>query len=182
MKTVFKGRTKKGLPVVIRYLTLVDTRAMWRYINELSRERTFITYQGEKVSLKEERVFVKKQVQKIKEKRKVQLVVWSDGELIGTAAIEMGVRTTRHVGSLGISIRKSFRGMGAGSILLEMIIEEAKRRIPRLEIIKLDAFATNEQAIRLYKKFGFKKHGLLLRGFKLPRGYRDEVLMYKRLR
>ncbi len=178
-KLVFRGKTKKGLPVEIRSVCMADVRPMHAYINELSRERTFITYQGEKVSLAEERAFIKGQLKKIREKKEVQLMVRSHGELIATSAIEMGVRTNRHVGSLGISVKKTFRGSGVGSLLLKIIIEETRRAIPRLEIVTLDVHAPNTLAITLYKKFGFKQYGSLPRGIKLPRGYRDEVFMYK---
>jgi len=59
---------------------------------------------------------------------------------------------------------------------MKRIIEIAQQK--RFEIIKLTVFQTNQQALRLYKKFGFQETGRIKRGVKFPNGtYTDDIIM-----
>lgn len=51
-------------------------------------------------------------------------------------------------------IDKGFQSYGAGSILLKTAIEDLKKNL--FSIYKLEVLRTNEKAIKLYTKFGFK--------------------------
>lgn len=59
---------------------------------------------------------------------------------------------------MNIVVKKSFRNMGIGSLLLKQLIEKSKK----LEIkqINLEVNENNIYAISLYKKFGFKITGI----------------------
>ncbi len=48
-KVIFEGKTEKGFPVLIRYVKNDDVEILNEYINILSREQTFISYQGEEI-------------------------------------------------------------------------------------------------------------------------------------
>ena len=58
----------------------------------------------------------------------------------------------------GIVVRDDYQGKGLGDILTSRILEHAKRL--RLNVISLNVIATNESAIRLYKKHGFETEGV----------------------
>lgn len=178
-KIVFIGKSKKDKTVVIRYPAKSDVEVMCRYINALSAEKTYIRFQGESISLEEEEKFLFFQLQKISKHVAIQLLLFANDELIGTADIEMLNRTDRHVGELGISIAKQFRGEGLGLLLMQVIIEEAIKNLPDLEIITLCVFSNNLIGITLYEKLGFIKYGILPKGVKLLDGYVDLLLMYK---
>lgn len=181
-KIVFKGKSQKGKEIVIRYPTKADLGAMWEYINTLSKERTFISYQGEEISLEDEEKFLNSQLEKIAKKQAVQLVVVCRGKTIGVSGIEMKERIEKHIGALGISIAKDFRGQGIGSQLMQLVVSEAERNIPQLEIIILGVFSNNDLAKNMYKKIGFVDYGNLPKGIKLEDGYVDHVYMYKVVR
>ena len=178
-KIVYQGKSKNGTEVIIRYPEAIDAEAMTDYINTLSDERTFITYQGEHETLESETQYLNSQIEKIKHKKLVQLLVFTNNKLIGIAEIELGIRTGRHVGLLGISIDKEFRNAGIGRILMEHITDEAVENLPDLEIITLGVFSGNSQALEWYKKLGFTEEGRLPKGAKLENGYQDHIYMYK---
>ena len=46
-KVIFEGKTKKGLPVALRYPKANDLADLLNYINTISKEQTFIQFQGE---------------------------------------------------------------------------------------------------------------------------------------
>ncbi len=168
--------------IVFRYPTKKDLRAMWEYINTLSQERTFIRFQGENISLEEEEKYLNSLLEKIAKKQAVQLLAVCGGEIVGISDVVMKDKTEKHLGIFGITIAKNTRGQGIGTRLMEMIIDEARRNLPQLEILVLDVFANNDLAKSMYKKFGFVEYGLLLNGIKLENGYADDVLMYKVVR
>jgi RimJ/RimL family protein N-acetyltransferase len=176
---LFKGKNKTGQELMIRYPLKGDAEAMCHYMNALSSERTYIRFQGEKVTLEEEKRFLRAQMKRISNKVAVQLFAFAGEELIGIADIDMSDRTDRHVGELGISISKDFRGEGIGALLLKFIINEAIKYLPELEIISLSVFSNNVAGISMYRKFGFIEYGSLPKGVKLHESYVDRLLMYK---
>ena len=181
-KIVFEGETEKGKHIIIRYPTRNDAKAMWEYINLLSKEQTFITYQGEGISLEEETDYLKKMLEKIEKKKAIQLFVFLDDKLIGISDIEMEVKTSAHEGVLGISIAKEYRGEGIGNTLMESMINEGIKNLPQLRIITLGVFGNNPLAMGMYKKFGLKEFGKLPEGIFYKGQYVDHIYMYKKVR
>ena len=179
---VFKGKTKKGDDIIIRDLKITDAKAMCEYINKLSSERSFIRRQGEIMTLKEEIKYVESQLQKIKQKIAVQLLVFCNKKLIGNSQICMKDLISAHIGEFGISIDKEYRNRGIGRLLMENVIKEAKKRILTLKIVTFTLFASNTIALGMYKSFGFKEYGRLPKGLKRNNKYIDEILMYKQVR
>lgn len=181
-KIVFQGKSKKGKEYFIRYPVKEDLEAMWKYINTLSKERTFIRFQGEEMPMEEEREFLEKHVKDIEDHKAVTLLAFSGDELIGNSGITMQDKTERHLGVFGISLAKEFRGEGIGPKLMDVVLEEAISQIPMLEIITLGVFSNNHLAKGMYEKRGFKEYGRLPQGVKLEHGYDDHMYMYKRVR
>ncbi|MEP6757424.1 MAG: GNAT family N-acetyltransferase, partial [Chthonomonadales bacterium] len=85
----------------------------------------------------------------------------------------------RHIGTLGMGIKEGYRGQGIGSRLMESTLNRAKEI--GLERVELDAFATNTNAIALYKKFGFEVEGVKKAARKLDGIVEDNICMAKLL-
>lgn len=178
-QVVYQGKTSKTNEAIIRYPTKDDAQAMCDYINTLSKEKTFIRFQGENISLEDETKYLNSQLEKIAKNETVQLLVFVENKLIGISSIDMKDKVDRHVGVFGISIAKEFRGEGIGSLLMKTVIDEAINNIPQLEIITLGVFSNNSLAFEMYKKFGFVEYGNLPKGVKLQDSYVDHIYMYK---
>ncbi len=104
------------------------------------------------------------------------IVVRVNNELIGGASLEPREGKASHVGHFGIYLKKEFRNLGIGTRLIGKIIEVARQK--NFETIQLYVFASNEQAIHTYKKFGFQEVGRIKNGIKLQNGkYTDEITM-----
>lgn len=174
--------SKTGTEITLRYPTLDDAAILMEYINLISQERTYITYQGEHVTLEEETAYVKKLLDSFANHTGVYLLALAGDKLIGSAGIDMGVRTEKHIGLFGISLHKDYREQGIGTVLMDTVIEEALATIPQLEILTLSVFGHNGRACHLYEKLGFTRYGLLPNGVKLEDGYADHVYMYKNVR
>ena len=182
MKIVYQGKSKKGKEVLIRYPQIGDEKEMWRYINELSKEKTFVRFQGEEISLEDEAKYLQSQLEKVKTKKTVQLLVFNNEELMGISGVDMRDKTEKHVGILGISIAKDFRGEGLGKLLMELILKEAEKEIPQFKMVTLEVYSTNDIAKKMYNKFGFIEYGRLPKGIKRGGDYEDAILMYKNIK
>lgn len=180
-KIVFKGKTADGIPYVIRYPKGTDVNELCRYINELSKEKTFISFQGEDISLKDEKVYVNTSLNKIKDKKSIMLIVEINGTIVGNSHVDTKGRVNNHVGIFGISIAKDFRGKGIGKRLIESVLNETKKNLKHIKIVHLECFANNKTACNLYKTFGFKEYGKLPKGLAYKNQFVDEILMYKEL-
>ncbi len=178
-KTVFEGDSSKGNSFLIRYPTMDDVQAMQNFINELSREQTFITYQGEQVTLEAEKEYLNKQLKRIDENKTVQLLVFSKDKLIGLCTVDLAERTSSHQGVLGIMVVKDFRGEGIGRKLMETALLEAKKNLGGLKLVTLGVFGCNISARGMYEKLGFKEYGSLPKGVLYKGQYVDHVYMYK---
>lgn len=178
---IYRGKSRTGLPILVRYPTLKDVGIMRRYINTLSKERTYILRQGKQFSYADEKKYVQRQLTQIKRNRAVFLLMFSGTTLIGNSGIDLHTGAKRHEGGFGISIAKDFRNQGIGTLLMKLILSEAKKKLKGMKIITLGVFANNPRAIGLYEKFGFRKYGSLPKGI-LHRGkFVDEYFMYRQV-
>lgn len=176
---VYKGKIDGTLDAVIRYPRDGDVKAMCDYINTLSKEKTYITYQGEQIALKDEEKYLKGQLERINKKETVQLLVFVNDELSGISSIDLGKRIQNHRGGFGITIVNKYRGKGLGKLLMKLILNEASKNLPKLKIVTLEVFAENQKAIKMYKNFGFIRYGRLPKGVQHKSKFVDNILMYK---
>lgn len=181
MKIVYQGKTKSGKDILVRYPEMSDLKKLLDYINKLSDERTFITYQGEHENLKSEGKWLKGQLKNVENKKTVYLLVFYGDKLIGSCEIHLGDKVEKHIGVLGITIAKEFRGDGLGKILMNLVMTEAKKELSDLKIITLEVYSTNNVAKSLYKKMGFVEYGLLRDGIARNNTFEDCILMYKKI-
>jgi len=172
--------TKKGNSIVIRYPKWEDLDSLTSFINEVSKEDTYITFSGEKVTKEEEVEHVLNLFRGIEYLNRVYLCCFAGSELVGTASIDRvltGRRRRRHIGLFGITLAQKYRGEGIGEKMSRIIIEEAKRHIPGLTMLLLNVYGQNHIAQSLYKKLGFKEVGRMPKGLIYKGEYDEEINM-----
>jgi RimJ/RimL family protein N-acetyltransferase len=169
----------QGFDVVVRYPQDRDAKVMCDYINVISEEKTYTTWQGERILLKDEEKYLKGQLERIDKDEVVQLLMFVNGELSGISEVGLDKKIKSHVGGFGISIAKKYRGRGFGKLLTKLILEESSKKLVKLKIITLEVFAENEKAIKMYKNFGFIEYGRLPKGLLFKGEPVDEIQMYK---
>lgn len=89
------------------------------------------------------------------EARRPMSFLWGlieDGSLVGYACFWLLVR---EIHLMNIAVHPERRGRGLGSYLLSRIMEEGRTR--RVETVWLEVRPSNRNAIRLYRKLGFKE-------------------------
>ncbi len=180
-QTIFQGKTKKGLEIMIRFPCPRDTKLLMDFINTVSQEQTFIRLQGEQVSFEEEEKYVKGLILGMEKQTVFKLMAFDKEKFIGAADITMKDKIEKHVGVFGITVAKEYRKLGVGSTLIELVLSEAPKYLPDLKIIELGVFGNNPIAQNLYKKYGFIPFGILSEGIVYKNQYIDHVLMYKKI-
>jgi RimJ/RimL family protein N-acetyltransferase len=157
--------------VTFREPRIGDIKSALEMMNSLVTEKAYITVQ-EKQTIKTESDYFKTLFKEKKKKQRVDLFIDIDGEVYGGATVSLidnGAR--KHVGEVGILLRKEARGKGLGEKLLRKIMEKAVKEL-KVKIITLYVFTDNKIAINLYKKVGFKKIGTIKNGI----GYYGRLL------
>ncbi len=88
----------------------------------------------------------------------VEYVAEIKGNIVGWAdVIPKQKQALRHIGELGIGVVAEHRGMGIGKELLKKVLAGAWGS--GLKRVELEVFASNTNAVALYKKFGFEHEG-----------------------
>jgi ribosomal protein S18 acetylase RimI-like enzyme len=105
------------------------------------------------------------------------LVAEIDSQIVGELSCKGGTRqATRHAVTLGMSVRKEWRGQGVGSALMSAAIAWA-RQTGIVSRIELQVYVRNQAAIALYRKFGFEVEGRRRRVIYQNGEYLDDLTM-----
>jgi len=92
------------------------------------------------------------------------LVACVENEIVG----QLGLYTfpnaprRRHAGQIGMAIRDDWQGKGAGTALMQAVVDLADKWL-NLTRLELEVYTDNEPAVKLYKKFDFVIEGTLAR-------------------
>ncbi len=103
------------------------------------------------------------------------------GDVIGFCSVvkkDIPESEMSHIGVLGVRVAEGWRGRGIGSKLMKQVLDKCKGKF---EIVELFVFKPNEDAQRLYERFGFKAWGVAPRYIKRGKKYLDTVYMYLNL-
>jgi len=110
------------------------------------------------------------------------LVCEVDGEVAGYVVLRQEFPMPSHAHVLeigGLAVGPGAQGRGAGRLLVEAAVEEARRR--GAVKLSLRVLGGNDGARRLYERCGFVVEGVLAGEFVLDGAEVDDVLMARRL-
>lgn len=137
---------------------------------------------NKKKTQKEEKNWLKEELENVRNKKGVVLIAEHNGKVVGISDIKLRRGRQNHIGEFGISIRKDYRGMGLGKKLMTQVLELARRELkPKPKIIRLSVFPENRIARSLYKKFGFRKVAKIPKQLQYKGRLLDEIIMIKEL-
>jgi RimJ/RimL family protein N-acetyltransferase len=162
--------------VNVREAEAADAKAVLAYIDEVSGETDFLDFGRGEIGMTEtdEAEFLDR---KRKSADSLFLIASIGDEVAGTLGFNAGHRSRRrHAGEFGISVRKRFWGMGVGSLLLDSLVDWA-RRGKVVTKINLQVRADNDRAIALYERKGFEREGRILNAIRLDGKYFDPLCL-----
>ena len=171
-KIVFTTRSDEE--VVFRPEQPDDTEMLWEMFSTLSEEsksNLIPPFTRERIESWTQNIDYDKllTIVAVVEEKSVQRIV-------GSASLRFNQQEAlKHRAELGITIHDSHQNRGIGTALLKHLISIAKTK--NLKKIHLNVSATNDRAINLYKKAGFKMEGKLCKENCINGRYRDEYRM-----
>jgi RimJ/RimL family protein N-acetyltransferase len=169
--------TKQGRHFVLRQPTVNDAAGILRFATTLfaATDQVLTTPEEYTITLEQERQWINSFLEN---PNALILIAELDGETIGLLTFTAHPKKKMaHTGEFGISVHPHHQGKGIGKKMIEHLLLWAKDH-PQIEKVNLGVFASNQAAIDLYKKCGFKEEGRQLKAIKQPSGeYTDLVLM-----
>ena len=171
-------KTKDGREVRLRAPRWSDLDDLLNFVNSLVEEGAEIG-RNKKITRTYEIEYLTKSLIELEKDKKIAIVAEVGSKFAGQLEVQFPSGAARHVGSLVISLKQNYRGLGIGT---EMMKEaEIQSRRLGLKLITLEVFATNQRAIRLYKRLGYDIVGKIPKGFLKDNQYIDKIIMVKDL-
>ncbi|MBE2227238.1 MAG: GNAT family N-acetyltransferase [Ignavibacteria bacterium] len=173
-----KHKLKNGKKVVIRTALAKDASQVVKLMKGVIKEGPFTLYESD-----EYRSTAKSEAKRIKRFKeaagKIYLVAEAKNEIAGFISFDnWDTRRTQHTGLFSVFLKKNWRSVGIGGLLIKSMLNWGKTN-PVNRKISLAVFSTNKNAIALYKKLGFKKEGCCPKDMIIDGKYVDSILMYK---
>lgn len=179
MLTVYpkKVRLQSGTSVTIRPMVKEDADKLYAFFSRVPREdRLFLR---DDVSIRD---VIDSWTQELDYSKVLPLVAEVGGNIVGDATLHR--RTfgwTSHVGKVRLVIDKDYRGKGLGTILIEELIDIAKKA--GLEQLVAELMSNRTGALSAFKGLGFEKEAVFFNYVKDQMGEeRNLVVMIKNLR
>jgi len=153
-------KLKNGNQVVLREVEIKDAQNLINFYNTVGGETDYLSFGKDEFAVTVD--FEEKYIENIKNEVNSNLILAIvDEKIVGAASINSSQkRRLRHVGTLGIVVKKEFCNTGLGSILINYLIKWSKSN-GITKKISLVTRGDNYLAIELYKKMGFAIEGIL---------------------
>ncbi|KKY00061.1 hypothetical protein VN21_16290 [Paraclostridium benzoelyticum] len=169
-------KLKNGKTAILRSPIKEDAQAMIDYLNIIGGESDFITFGKNEfsMSVEAEQDYIKR-INSMDNSKNVLIII--EDEIVGIASItSVQKERMKHNGTLGISLRKKYWGIGLGSDIMAYLINWAKsNKITKK--INLLVREDNIRGVKLYEKFGFEKEGLLKKDICVNGVYYNTIAM-----
>lgn len=161
----------------IRKAVPEDTKAFHAFLHQLDQETRFMLYEPSERSASEAET--RKRIEATGENAFL-VVAEDEGKIVGFLASNRGhAKRIQHCAYIVVGMLQAIQGQGLGQRFFEELEKWAMERgILRLE---LTVMTTNERAIKLYKKVGFKIEGIKEKSCLVDGVWMDEYYMGKLL-
>ena len=104
------------------------------------------------------------------------MVAEVDGRVVGFANLSVRDGKRRHSAWLGIAVHDEFAHRGVGRALMAALLELADKWIGLVRV-DLEADASNQRAIAMYRRFGFVEEGRQKKAYFSDGEFADAILM-----
>jgi RimJ/RimL family protein N-acetyltransferase len=150
-------KANDGREIILRTPRWGDLDDFLEFINSLVVEGAEIMMHT-LVSREQEAQWLKNKIEDINDGKVFCIVAEVDGKVIANSEIRKHSGYSSHTCILGIAIRKGYREIGIGTQMITALISQAREW--GLKAMELYVFGTNERAIHVYRKVGFKVAGI----------------------
>ena len=174
-------KDKTGKDIELRNAEVSDAESLIEYLKVTNAETPYLICEPEEITLSLEQ---EKEIIRRKEgaERELLLLAFENERHIGNVSL-MSVGTSKrysHRCSIAIALYKEYCGRGIGRLMLEAILDVAKKT--GYTQAELEVVTENTGALHLYESVGFVKYGQLPNSMRYKDGHTvDSFLMVKEL-
>jgi RimJ/RimL family protein N-acetyltransferase len=170
----FDFECRDGRVVTLRPVILEDAQSFLAYLELVGGETDFLTFGAGEVGLTVES---ERKMIHLFTKRGLMFVAEFNGEIVAGASLRVhGPRPrVKHFSELGISVLRSFWGQGLGTVMMEHTLGWAEDH--GVTKLNLGVMRSNERALSMYQRLGFKEEGIITKKFNIRGRYEDEIVM-----
>jgi RimJ/RimL family protein N-acetyltransferase len=170
--------TKDGRQFTIRKPTVEDAKSIIDYSKILfaSTDQVLTTLQEYTITIENEI----KWIENLNDHpNSLLLIAETNNTIVGLLFFVPNTKIKNsHAGEFGVNVHPAFQGLGIGQALTENLLTWGRLNT-EIEKVFLQVFATNDKAIKLYKKLGFIEEGRHIKAIKQADGtYTDVLQMY----
>ncbi|MFB0503162.1 MAG: N-acetyltransferase family protein [Candidatus Bathyarchaeia archaeon] len=177
-EVVHQFKSKDGREVILRTPRWEDLDDLTEFINSLVDEGVDIAT-DQKATREQEADWLGRRLASLEKGEQFSLIAEVDGKVVANSEITKRGGYSKHVGGLGIGIKKGYRDIGIGTEMLKTLLSEAKKM--GLKMVFLNVFSTNKRAIHVYEKASFKQTGRRPKFFFKDGKYIDDIIMAKEI-
>jgi RimJ/RimL family protein N-acetyltransferase len=178
-------RTDDGRSITIRQLRRSDLDALVLFANSFVREKKrnkelgIISFE-KRMTRAKEKEFLDKTLLNVAKRRGVSVAAFDGDRLVGHCDIVgRSSNEEKHTGLLGIIVAQGYRGVGLGKEMVRTALRQASKL--GIWLVELEVFATNEPAMHVYERLGFKAFGTIPKKILRDGRFIDIVGMYVHL-
>ena len=167
---------KNQQTVTIKEAEPSDAAPLLDYVNLVAGETDNLTFgEGEfEMSVADEAAYLQKSQQT---PNMIYLLALVDEQIVGSLSFQVGSRERiQHTGEFGVSVMKTYWGLGIATRLVETLVTWAKAT-GTIRKINLRVRTDNKAAILLYEKLGFARQGIITREFVIDGEFYDSLSM-----
>lgn len=168
-------KLKNGKDLLLRNAEESDAEKLIAYLNAVGGESDNLLFGKDSflLTLEQEREYLKNTKE---DPNSLMLLGFIDDNLVSTYHISSPIRArVVHNAEISISVKKEYWNMGIGTAGMKELISFAKNK--GTKNILLGVIEDNDNAIKLYEKFGFVKVGEHKNFINVNGIYRNEILM-----
>jgi len=173
---MFELKLKNGEIVKVRQATGTDAKSIIDFYNIVGGETNFLSFGGNEFK-RNEAEYETFLDDTFNEKNSIILLVTINDQIISIGSINSSQKErTKHVGTLGIVVKKEYWGLSLGKLLMQSLIDWAKQN----DLTRKIQLVTNEdnlKAIQLYKNLGFEIEGVMKEDTYINGKYCNTVMM-----
>ncbi len=177
-KILHRFRAEDGREVILRTPRWEDLDDLTEFINSLVEEGADIS-RNKKVTREEEAEWLGRRLADLENDKIFFMVAEVDGKVVANSEIGKKGGYSSHVGGVGIGIRQDYRDIGIGTEMLRALIAQAEEM--GLKMLTLGVFSSNDRAIHVYNKVGFKETGRIPNEICKDGKYIDHIIMTKEI-
>lgn len=170
--------TKGGSRFTIEIPTIEDAEKIIQHSKQIfsSTDQVLTTPEEYKMTVENEIEWIERIN---KNPNSILLIAKGDNQIMGFLFfIQNSKKKASHTGEFGVNVHPKYQGQGIGHKLVDTLLKWAKAN-QQIEKVILQVFASNKNAIELYKRNGFIEEGRHIKAIKQLDGtYVDIIQMF----